>query len=246
MTTVVLLGFGNVGQHLYKAFSASEKVKVVQIYNRNFIETLQIPQCQDTSKLVEAHVYIIAVPDQAIGNLSAVLPFNGRFVVHTSGGVRMDVLSENNKRGVFYPLQTFSKDTKVDFSSIPICIEAEQKTDLALLKTIGSAVSEKVVEISSEEREKLHVAAVFVNNFSNHLYQIAETITKKNGLDFDILKPLITETARKVQRLPPAQAQTGPAKRNDKKTIEKHLKLLKDSEYGELYEKLTESIKNSG
>ncbi|WP_432411218.1 Rossmann-like and DUF2520 domain-containing protein [Rasiella sp. SM2506] len=246
MITIVLLGYGNVGQHLYNVMEAAKDVDVVQVYNRTKHKTLKTPQTQDLKALVSADVYIIAIPDDAIGEFSESLPFKNRLVVHTSGGAHMDVLSSNNLRGIFYPLQTFSKITKVDFSTIPICVEAENEADLQLLKKLGDCISEKVVEISSSAREKLHVAAVFVNNFTNHLYHIAETITAENKLDFNLLKPLITETARKIETLSPAQAQTGPAKRNDKKTIEKHLKLLENSKYRDLYEHLTESIENSG
>ncbi len=245
MISVVLLGFGNVGQHLYKVMEASAAIDVLQIYNRNFIDHITTQQCQDFSALKKADVYIIAIPDDVIGSFSASLPFKNRLVVHTSGGVILDVLSKNNRRGIFYPLQTFSKNTEVDFSNIPICVESENDQDLNLLKELGHYISENVVEISSAEREKLHVAAVFVNNFTNHLYRIAEKITAENELDFNLLKPLITETAKKIKTLSPEKAQTGPAKRNDTKTIEKHLKLLENSEYKDLYEKLTESIKNS-
>lgn len=245
MISVVLLGFGNVGQHLYKTMQASDTIEVVQVYNRRLVPNIETAQSQNVSALKDADVYIIAIPDDAIGPFSELLPFKDRLVVHTSGGAQMHVLSKNNRRGVFYPLQTFSKNTIVDFSNIPICVEAEKETDLKLLKTLGSYISEKVVTITSAEREHLHVAAVFVNNFTNHLYHIAETITAKNELDFNLLKPLISETAKKIETLSPAKAQTGPAKRNDIKTIEKHLKLLEGSTYKSMYEVLTHSIENT-
>jgi predicted short-subunit dehydrogenase-like oxidoreductase (DUF2520 family) len=245
MITVVLLGYGNVGQHLHKAMQASHNVAVLQIYNRSVLENLKIEQCQNVSDIQDADVYIIAIPDDAIGAFAKSLPFKNRLVVHTSGGANIDVLSNSNRRGIFYPLQTFSKTTKVDFSNIPICVEAEHKADLQLLKKLGGYISKTVVEIASAEREKLHLAAVFVNNFTNHLYSIAETITAEHDLDFNLLKPLIAETAKKIETLAPAKAQTGPAKRNDQKTIDKHLKLLKGSECQKLYQELTNSIKKS-
>tara|TARA_R100000935_G_scaffold21876_4_gene40538 strand:- start:90759 stop:91514 length:756 start_codon:yes stop_codon:yes gene_type:complete len=245
MISILLLGYGNVGQHLHRAMQGVTGVTVQQIYNRSFVENIETPQTQKLSDITEADVYIIAVPDDVIGDFSAKLPFRNKLVVHTSGGAHMEVLSNANRRGVFYPLQTFSKNTEVNFSTIPICVEAENKDDLKLLKKLGSNISKNVTEISSEEREQLHVAAVFINNFTNHLYHIAETISAKNKMEFDLLKPLIAETAKKIETLSPSQAQTGPAKRNDTKTIEKHLKLLEGSAYRELYEKLTESIKKS-
>lgn len=246
MISVVLLGFGNVGQHVYKVMQASDSIEVLQVYNRTFIANLETTQCQNISAIKEADVYIIAIPDDAIGPFSELLPFKDRLVVHTSGGAHMHVLSKNNNRGVFYPLQTFSKNAEVDFRNIPICLEAEKETDLILLKELGGYISEKVVTITSREREHLHVAAVFVNNFTNHMYHIAENIITKSELDFKLLKPLIAETAKKIETRSPAKVQTGPAKRNDIKTIEKHLKLLEGSAYRDLYKKLTESIRTSG
>jgi len=250
---IVILGFGNVAQHLLRAFLNSDEVTVVQIYNRSEIIDPPIENCTTTlSDLIPADVYIIALPDDAIPDFSEKLPFKNKLVVHTSGSVPMNLLSEKNRNGVFYPLQTFSKDRTVDFKSIPICIEASNAEDLLTLKKVGNSISEKIVEINSKQRQKLHLAAVFVNNFTNHLYHISEEIIAENHLDFDLLKPLILETAQKMDALSPSQAQTGPAKRNDKKTIENHLQLLNnaqqsgtlDASVPELYSMLTQSILN--
>ena len=157
----------------------------------------------------------------------------------------MHILSNENRKGVFYPLQTFSKNSLVAFKEIPICIEASVTSDLKILKELGESLSEKVIEINSEERSKLHLAAVFVNNFTNYLYRISNEILAESKLPFDLLKPLIAETARKIETLSPKDVQTGPAKRNDLKTIEKHLYLLKDSPYKQLYQQLTEAIQSS-
>jgi predicted short-subunit dehydrogenase-like oxidoreductase (DUF2520 family) len=162
--------------------------------------------------------------------------------VHTSGGAAMEALSKQNRKGVFYPLQTFSKQSEIDFSDVPICVEATDASDLVVLKNVGSSISEKVVEITSEERAKLHLAAVFVNNFVNHCYRIGFDILSENNLSFDLLQPLIKETAHKISLLSPSEAQTGPAKRNDQKTIEKHLHLLQHSDQKELYQHITEAI----
>jgi predicted short-subunit dehydrogenase-like oxidoreductase (DUF2520 family) len=244
MINVILLGFGNVGHHLYKAMEASAGIAIVQIYNRSSIKDITIPQTQDLSKLAKADVYIIAVPDDSIATVSEELPMRNALVVHTSGGVSLNTLSEKNRRGIFYPLQTFSKNTDVPFNTIPICVEAEQEHDLELLESLGFLLSETVVEISSEERATLHLAAVFVNNFTNHLYQIAADITSEKNINFELLKPLVTETARKIESLPPSEVQTGPAKRKDQKTIEKHLKLLEGTPYRSIYQALTNSIQH--
>lgn len=247
MIKVVFLGFGNVNSHLCNAFHKTNEISVVQVFNRNFIKILSpfedIPFTDDVSKIEEADVYIIGIPDDAISGFSESLPFQNKLVVHTSGGVAMEALASKNRRGIFYPLQTFSRARKVNFKNIPICIEAENDSDLKLLKALGKAISENVVEISSEQRAKLHLAAVFVNNFTNYLYEIGNNILKEDKLSFDLLKPLILETAAKIETLAPEKAQTGPAKRNDVKTIEKHLQLLENSEYSQLYELFTNSLK---
>lgn len=246
MVKVVLLGFGNVNFQLLKALSNSDQVAVVQIYNRSKINTIDFPytinSTQNLSEIDDADVYIIGIADDAISQFSETLKIRNKLVVHTSGGVSMEILSKHNRRGVFYPLQTFSKSRDILFQEVPICIEAENYEDLEMLRKLASFISEKVVEISSEEREKIHLAAVFVNNFVNYLYSVSEDIMIKNNLDFNILKPLIIETAAKLEQLSPKAAQTGPAKRHDFKTIEKHLHLLENSEHKTIYKILTDAI----
>tara|TARA_R100000306_G_scaffold20291_1_gene24149 strand:- start:16715 stop:17473 length:759 start_codon:yes stop_codon:yes gene_type:complete len=247
MLHVVILGFGNIGSNLCNALYNSSQVSVIQIFNRNLItlpnNLKSISVTSNISEVREADVYIIAIPDDAIADFSATLPFNDKLVVHTSGSVPMQAIDEKNRKGVFYPLQTFTKNNLVDFSEIPICIEAKEQTDLKLLKKLGESISKNVTEVSSEDRKTLHLAAVFVNNFVNHMYHISEDILKESNLDFELLKPLIAETANKIKGLSPEQAQTGPAKRNDLKTIENHLHLLKDSPYKKVYKQMTEAIK---
>jgi len=249
MIKVVLLGFGNVNSHLFKAFNKSEKAAVIQVYNRTNISaepSLEgIPFTDSIDEINEADVYIIGIADDAIERFSESLSFHNRLVVHTSGGAPMERLSDKNRRGIFYPLQTFSKNKNINFDKIPICIEAENPDDLKLLEDLGRSISEVVVEIDSEKRAKLHVAAVFVNNFVNYLYYIGEDILKEEDIPFDLLKPLIQETGNKIQSLSPKLAQTGPAKRNDTKTIEKHLNLLEHSSYKEVYLMLTQKLKHS-
>lgn len=247
MINVVLLGYGNVNSHLIKVLNKSKEVTVKQVFNRSEIQldasTPSISFTNDIEKIMEADVYIIGISDDAIQSFSESLPFENKLVVHTSGGVSMDLLSKKNRRGVFYPLQSFSKQRDLSFEKIPMCIEADNPDDLELLRKLGNGISEVVVEISSEKRAKLHVAAVVVNNFVNYLYQVGEDILKEDGISFELLKPLIQETANKLETLSPKAAQTGPAKRNDTKTIEKHLKSLENSPYKEVYSMLTEQLK---
>ena len=143
-------------------------------------------------------------------------------------------------------MQTFSKNTNVDFSEVPLCIEAlKNKEDRPILMELAKAIGSKPHKVNSDQRASLHLAAVFVNNFTNQIYRIAHEITESQGAEFDILKPLIKETARKLDDLSPYLAQTGPAKRNDKKTIKKHLKSLTDKHHKDVYELLTKSIQNT-
>lgn len=249
MITVSLLGGGNVATHLYKAFSKAENVKIVQWYSRH-IESIcdymdEVAITNNLHNLEPVQLYILAVSDDAVAELSSQLPFENRLVVHTSGSVNIHDLDMKNRRGVFYPLQTFSKNTEVDFSTIPLCLEVLQKTDLELLKTLAKRINSPFYKINTEQRQTLHLAAVFVNNFTNQLYRVAHEISDAKNINFDILKPLIQETAKKLDHLSPYQAQTGPAKRRDKKTLKRHLKLLENDHHKAIYELLTQSIQNT-
>lgn len=254
MTKVSIIGSGNVAQHLIQAFQnkivLDSQIELVQVFARNkkslthLLDSNRITS--DYTQLQAADVYIIAVFDDAIAEVSSQLPFENQLVVHTSGTVPLNTLKNKNRRGVFYPLQTFSKDKAVNFKTIPICLEAENVKDLETLNQIANAISNAVYEINSEQRKALHVAAVFVNNFVNHLYQIGNEICNTNNVPFEILKPLIQETANKIVSLSPKKAQTGPAKRNDLTTIEAHQQFLTDKNQSTIYTILTQSIQNNG
>jgi predicted short-subunit dehydrogenase-like oxidoreductase (DUF2520 family) len=249
MITVVILGAGNVAHHLYNAFFSSENVTVTQWYNRNIKNIRpfngEAQLTDDLSQLIEADIYIIAVSDDAIANISKQLPFENRLVVHTSGSASGYDIDQKNRRGIFYPLQTFSKGTAIDFSEVPICYEALMKKDYDILKRLAKSISNNTKKINSDQRAALHLAAVFVNNFTNQLFRVAHEITESQGAEFDLLKPLILETANKVQDLSPFKAQTGPAKRNDKKTIKRHLKMLDNEHHQDIYKLMTASIKQT-
>ena len=249
MITVTILGAGNVASHLYKAFKNAKDVTVKQWYNRTYSDISsyanEVDTIDDLSKLEDADIYIMAVSDDSIASLSRALPFENRLVAHTSGSVSIHDLDKKNQRAVFYPLQTFSKDAELDFSEIPICIEVTEKANLQFMKDLAEALGCKAHKITTEQRQTLHLSAVFINNFTNQLYRIAHEISDAKSINFDILKPLIMETARKVQDMSPYMAQTGPAKRNDKKTIKRHLKQIESEEHKAIYELLTASIKKT-
>lgn len=250
MVSIVLIGSGNVAQHLITAFLQSDEIELIQVFSRQKenVSHLLSPDkiVSDYLKIKEADIYIIAVSDNAIASVSSKLPFENRLVVHTSGSMPMEILDAKNRRGVLYPLQTFTKNKAVDFKEIPICLEAEKEDDFKIIQTVSESVSTVVQFISSEQRKALHVAAVFVCNFVNHLYKIGNDICKENQLSFDLLKPLIQETAQKIIQLSPENAQTGPAKRNDTETINSHLNFLSDENQKEIYKLITKSIIDDG
>ena len=250
MIRVVIIGSGNVAQHLIAAFSkahdSGSEVELVQVYARQPESLNSLVDfdtiTSDLHELAEADLYIVAISDDAIAEFSSSLPFKNRLVVHTSGSLPLEALNDNNRKGVFYPLQTFSKTREVDFRSIPIALESQNPTDFQLLEKVARKISEHVHAINSIQRKALHVSAVFVNNFSNHLYDIANDVCDEHQVSFEILKPLIMETAEKVMTLTPKEAQTGPAKRRDNNTIESHLALLTDENQKAIYNLLTHSI----
>jgi predicted short-subunit dehydrogenase-like oxidoreductase (DUF2520 family) len=246
MISVVILGAGNVATHLFKGFSKTSEVSVVQWYNRSLsaIQSYEsiVDITNDLNTLKEADVYILAVSDDVICELSSKLPFKNKLVVHTSGSVSVYDIDKKHKRGVLYPLQSFSKNAEMDFANVPICIETIDKACFPILKELSLSLGSPIKRINSDQRRVLHLAAVFVNNFTNQLYRIGHEITESEGAEFDLLKPLILETAKKVQEMSPFKAQTGPAKRNDKKTIKKHLKTLESQHHKDIYELLTKSI----
>lgn len=247
MLTVNIIGSGNVAHHLIQEILTHPSVILQKVYARNpanlTVEGLeQSIICNDIQELKTADITIISVTDQAIEDVSSMLPFSGQLVVHTSGTTHLDALNNKNRRGVFYPLQTFSKHKKVDFKKIPICLETENKTDLHTLQEFGKILSDEVHFINSAQRKALHVAAVFVNNFTNHLNSIAEDICEQNQIPSKILQPLLQETTDKLQTLSPLEAQTGPAVRHDQQTIAAHSAFIKDNLTREIYQKLTQSI----
>ena len=250
MIRVSIIGSGNVAQHLIQAFNKTTDVELVQVFARN---AASVSHLIATSKItsnfddfIAVDLFIIAITDDAIAEVSKELPFNNQLVVHTSGSVSIEAIDSKNRQGVFYPLQTFTKSKEVDFKTIPICLEAQNDKDLKTLETAANVISDTVYRINSEQRKALHIAAVFVSNFVNHLYQIGNDICIENNLSFAILKPLIQETANKIVTLSPNKAQTGPAKRKDTQTINTHLNFLTDDNQKEIYKLLTKSIIDNG
>jgi len=245
-----LIGAGNLATQLASALAAKGH-HFLQVYSRTEYSAGILAARLGCEAVVqpeqicsEADLYICALKDDVLSQVLPRVNFGKGLLVHTAGSLPMTVLSDYTpNHGIFYPLQTFSKQRPVDFSEVPIFIEAALSDSLDLLKNLASELSEKVVQVSYEKRKQLHLAAVFANNFVNYLYSIAEDLVHEKGLDFQYLLPLIEETSRKVKTIAPVKAQTGPAVRFDCRVMNKHLQLLGEyPEWQHLYEILSKGI----
>ena len=187
MIKVVLLGAGNVGTHLCRALKNKEGLKLIQWYNRSLNnlekESTAIAITQDLNDIVEADLYIISVSDNAIPEIVKALEGKNGLIAHTAGSIPMEVLGAHENHGVFYPYKLF-QNKKVDFNKIPLCLEANKQENHNLLKNVAQAIGGPVYLINSAQRKALHVAAVFVNNFTNHLYTIGEELCKTHKVPF--------------------------------------------------------------
>ena len=250
MIKVSIIGSGNVAQHLILALLKAKNIKICQVFARNpeSIAHLINPKkiISKIDQLLKVDLLIVAVSDNAIKEISSHIPISNQLVAHTSGSFLINDLDSKNRKAVFYPLQTFSKNKEVNFLEIPICLEAQNEQDYQILEKVAKSISNNVQKINSNQRKALHVSAVFVCNFTNHLYQIGNDICQENNVDFNILKPLILETANKILALSPIEAQTGPAKREDSITINEHLNFLKNDNQITIYKLLTKSIIDNG
>jgi len=247
---VTLIGAGNLATQLGKAFRKAG-IEIVQVYSRTqesartLASVLNTAFTNKTDEIdLSSGLILVAVKDEVIGQVLDRVNLRQSLVVHTAGSVPMDFLAKYSERyGVFYPLQTFSKIRNVDFTDIPICLEASSGAVLTELTELAKKISEAVYEIGSEDRKILHLAAVFACNFVNHFYYLGGQLIGKRGLAFDLLKPLIRETAVKVLEMDPYEAQTGPAKRYDETIIANHLSLMDNQpELREIYNFVTQSI----
>lgn len=250
---IVLLGSGNVATHLGLALKKAGH-HILQIWSRNHVNAKKLANKIDAQVAPQlslinlaADLYILAVSDDAIQEVAKSLPIHHQLLVHTSGSTDLAILEGvSSKIGVLYPIQTFSKTKKIDFKKIPIAIEGNTTGVLQTLMILAKSLSGKVIEMNSIQRTTLHMAAIFACNFTNHLYHIADEILQKQDLSFDLLRPLIAETAEKVQKYNPSDVQTGPAIRGDQAILNKHIELLKNNpSVLELYQNLSQRIIHS-
>ncbi len=246
---ITLIGAGNVGHHL--AFVLKESGHTIQqIFSRKYHKAYGLAKkvgAKATNQLKnvrdEADFYIIAVKDDAIESVSEQLHVSG-IVAHTSGSASILRLKKHEHFGSFYPLQTFRKKQPADWTSIPFCIDGNTSKTEKTLYQLAQTVNKNVYYIDDAQRQTLHLAAVVINNFTNHLLGIAQEITTSKNIPFDLLVPLLHETIRKATIHPPFEIQTGPAIRKDVKTIEKHVSLLENPLYEQLYRDFTKSIQS--
>jgi predicted short-subunit dehydrogenase-like oxidoreductase (DUF2520 family) len=250
---IVIIGSGNVAAVLGRKFKAAGH-QILQIVSRNASAASKLAYEWDTesanyTSIINraADVYIIAVTDAAIADVVTDLQLPGKVVAHTAASVSKDVLNNvTSHYGVFYPLQSLRKED-METPEAPLFFDGSDDTAKKVLESLAASISPlHVSQAGDDERMKLHVAAVLVNNFTNHLYALAADYCKKEGIDFHQLLPLIKETAERVTETPPSKSQTGPALRNDEETIRKHLALLQNHpELKKVYEFLTTSIRST-
>lgn len=244
MIKVVVLGAGNVGTHLCKTLEENPQVLLLQNYNRKgqAILNCHVPVTNKLSNIASAEVYVVTYNDNALLEVASELKTLKGIVVHTSGATPMNVFEDLDNYGVFYPLQSFSKAIPVEFLEIPIVVEANNELNTNLLLRLARSISTEVYQVNSKQRNALHVAAVFANNFSNFMFTQAENVCTDFGIDFQILKPLIAQTILKIETENPKDVQTGPAVRHDSKTIQRHLEIIKKDHQKEIYTVLTKAI----
>jgi predicted short-subunit dehydrogenase-like oxidoreductase (DUF2520 family) len=249
MIRIGLIGNGNLAFHLHQAIERSAELELTQLIGRDPEKfagfNSSAPLADFNASLIAADVYLLAVSDSAIVEIAGLLPDTGALLLHCSGAVPLDALKPWKRRGVLYPLQTFSRNRAVNFTEVPLCIEAAAPEDYSLLKSLADLLSLKVVKVDSDNRLNLHQAAVYINNFTNHLVHLGQDFCRKSELPTEMLQPLLRETFEKLEEMDAYSAQTGPARRRDTPTLQKHLNNLDEPLEKQLYQILTQSIQNT-
>ncbi len=245
---ITLIGSGRLATQLGKRLFQQEH-DIIQVFSRslsNAEKLAELIQAKATNDLSEINqpcdVCIIAVKDDVIEEVAEQIKVD-TLVVHTSGSVSTNVLDSHKKYGSFYPLQSFSMNQTPEWEDLPVLVHANNESSLNRLQRLAKSISKNFHIVNNEQRKQLHLAAVFANNFSNHLFLIAENLLKEKDLSLDLLKPLIIESVKKIEQASPKTIQTGPAIRNDQKTIERHLNQLSENkQLTTLYKLFTEMI----
>ncbi|SFF38859.1 Rossmann-like and DUF2520 domain-containing protein [Thermoflexibacter ruber] len=254
MFRIAIIGAGNVAWHLASNLE-KEGHQITEVYSRNLANAKALARtlwnAKPTNSLDFSHsqasIFLVCVSDNALQEVIEQIALPEEVIIaHTSGTHSLEILERANAYiGVFYPLQTFTKDKEVNFKNVPICLEANEAEVLEVLIELAESISSQVYEISTPQRQVLHLSAVFACNFTNFLFTISKEILERNEMPFDLLQNLIQETVQKAFVLSPENAQTGPAKRGDTSIVEKHLTLLESYpvEWKVLYELFTQQIR---
>jgi predicted short-subunit dehydrogenase-like oxidoreductase (DUF2520 family) len=246
--TIAFVGSGNMATHLLRCFKENG-INVTGLFSRNLTTARELCNKYNiflAEKITDlkADMIFLCVSDDAINEVSSCFHNSESIIVHTSGSIEMSAIASENK-GVFYPLQTMTKNTSIDFGEVPIFITASSSFVFNKLSELANGVSHRVKSISDDQRQKLHLSAVLTNNFINHLVVKAKDFLEMNDLDYEMIVPLLKTSAEKLIVKPYNFQQTGPAKRGDDKVIEKHLTLLdNDIDLKNIYESITNSIKH--
>tara|TARA_B100000963_G_scaffold264322_1_gene232437 strand:+ start:5964 stop:6719 length:756 start_codon:yes stop_codon:yes gene_type:complete len=249
MPTVSLIGSGKLSYNLYKALMSNRNFKVVEVFSRSNknikLFDKEIKFTKKIENLKEVDFYFLLSNDDSIQEVSQKIKTKNGMILHSSGTMGMEILSNHLNFGVFYPLQTFSFNKKIDFTNIPILIESNTRKNLEKLKELCYQLKVEFEEVDSKKRLQYHLAASFANNFTNHILSLTDEIINKFNLKKDFFIPITNETFKKFKNNKSKESQTGPAVRNDLKTLKKHEEILKKSNYLNLYKIITKSIRRN-
>ena len=251
LISIFFIGSGRLASHLASAFKKTD-IELKGVHSKDFSHAqdfgkkFQIPSFEFISEIPQdADVYILAINDDQIEIVSSQIQVNG-IIVHCSGLKDLNSIQGEGNKAVMWPLQSFSLDKEIEFKQIPILLEANSEENYRIIEALCERISHHLIPCNSLERRWYHLAAVFVNNFSNHLFVQAESFLKTQNLDFQLLKPLMRETLEKLNQLTPLEAQTGPAVRGDEQTMKKHLDLLSENKTAkDIYSLISASILES-
>ncbi|MDD3860490.1 MAG: DUF2520 domain-containing protein [Bacteroidales bacterium] len=251
ISNIIIAGSGNVAYHLAKAFKKAG-INIKQVFSRNHTSGKELALITDSSftdrideVFADADAYIFAMNDEADKDIAKRLEVeDNKILLHTAGSLSMDIFKKKTSNyGVFYPFQTFSKDIELDFSKVPICIEASNLRTINELKELSKSIFCKYYEVNEDQRKILHLSGVFASNFMNHCVYLGGKILEKEGLSTEMLNPLLQQSFDKILNNGAYMSQTGPARRNDQISIEKHLDFVKkDKNLYDIYKIFTESI----
>ncbi|HZG00003.1 MAG TPA: DUF2520 domain-containing protein [Chitinophagales bacterium] len=248
---LVIVGAGNVGFHLGQrlhqaGYDIKQVFSLTPHHGKSLGEKVNSTFTNDVAQITpDADVYIVCVKDDAMKNVYNVLPVKNRIVLHTAGSVVKNVSSRTDlHQGVLYPLQSFNRSAEVSWENVPVFVDGDNDSVISIASELGYALTQNVKRANDEQRLKVHIAAVFANNFSNHCLAIGQKLLEQNGYDFDVLKPLVETTFKRLQHSNPSDVQTGPAKRGDDNTVDKHLNaLVEHRNWKELYRYLSDDIR---